>query len=316
MRTLPLTLAALLLATGCGRCGGGREAEKAARAVAVVNGEPISAEALGRELREARAGGGAGEGEQQGDLLRHRVLDDLVDRALLLQEARAKSIVVGQDQVERAFLRIRSEYPGTHFDDLLAQERLSQSELKARLKEQLTLERLFEQEVFSLVQVVDAEAERFYADHPGDFQEPERVRVLQIVVPTRDEAMLVRDRLRRNPQTFAEVARKSSIGPEGKSGGDLGYIARGTGFPEVFDACFTMPQNVVSDVIPSPYGFHLFKVVDKKPAQRRTLEQARGEIAERLAREKRAKAQADYVQALRSRAKIEVDQKALAAVNP
>ncbi len=316
MRALAVTLAALLLATGCGRCGGGREAEKAARAVAVVNGEPISAEALSRELRDARAGGGPGEGEQQGDLLRHRVLDDLVDRALLLQEARTKSILVGQDQVERAFLRIRSEYPGTHFDDLLAQERLSQSELKARLKEQLTLERLFEQEVFSLVQVVDAEAERFYADHASEFQEPERVRVLQIVVPTRDEATQIRDKLRSNPQTFADVARKSSIGPEGKNGGDLGYIARGTGFPEVFDACFTMPLNVVSDVIPSPYGFHVFKVVDRKPAQHRSLEQARGEIAERLARDKRAKAQADYVHALRGRAKIQLDQKALAAVNP
>lgn len=316
MRSLAVTLAALALALGCGRCSGGREAEKAARAVAVVNGEPISPEAVAHELREARAGGGAGEGEPQGDVLRRRVLDELVDRALLLQDAREKSILVGQDQVERAFLRVRSEYPGTHFDDLLAQERLSQSELKGRLKEQLTIERLFEQEVFSQVQVVDAEAERYYADHPSEFQEPERVRVLQIVVSTRDEAAQIREKLRRNPQTFGDVARKSSIGPEGRSGGDLGYIGRRAGFPEVFDACFAMPLNVVSDVTPSPYGFHLFKVVDRKAAQRRTLEQARGEIVERLSREKRARAQAEYVQALRARAKIQIDQKALASVNP
>ncbi len=316
MRPLSVTLAALALASGCGRCSGGREAEKAARAVAVVNGEPISAEAVARELREARAGGSAGEGAMPGDVLRRQVLDELVDRALLLQEARARSILVGQDQVERAFLRVRSDYPGTHFDDLLAQERLSQSELKARLKEQLILERLFEQEVFSQVQVVDAEAERYYADHASEFQEPERVRVLQIVVPNRDEATQVREKLRRNPQTFGEVARKSSIGPEGKNGGDLGYIGRGAGFPEVFEACFTMPQNVVSEVIPSPYGFHIFKVVDRKPAQRRTLEQARGEIAERLAREKRARAQTEYLHALRGRAKIQIDPRALSAVSP
>jgi peptidyl-prolyl cis-trans isomerase C len=309
-----LTAAALTLTLGCGRCGGSREAERAARAVAVVNGEPISAETLSRDLREARAG--AGEGEGKGDVLRRRVLDELVDRALLLQEARARSIVVGQDQVERAFLRIRAEYPGTHFDDLLAQERLSQTELKARLREQLAVERLFEDEVFPRVTVVDAEVERFYAEHTAEFQEPDRVRVSQIVVASRDEALQIREKLRRNPQTFAEVARKSSVAPEGKNGGDLGYIGRGAGFPEVFDACFTMPLNAISDVTPSPYGFHIFRVTDRKGAQRRTLEQAKGEIREKLTREKRARAQEEFLQGLRKRAKIQVDEKSLAAVTP
>ena len=317
MRAAPLIvlLAALAVASGCSRCGAStKDAASAARAVATVNGETISADALARELRDARVGTEEGGGGV--DVLRRRVLDELVDRAVLLQEARARSVVVGQDQVERAFLRIRSEYPGTHFDDLLAQERLSQTELKARLKDQLTIERLFEQEVFPRVQVVDAEIERWYADHAADYQEPERVRVMQIVVATRDEAVQIRDRLRKNPQTFADAARKSSIGPEGKDGGDLGYIGRGSGFPEVFDACFTMPLNVISDVTPSPYGFHLFKVVDKKAAHKRPLEQARGEISEKLTRERRARAQEDYVRTLRQRAKIEVDEKALSSVTP
>jgi peptidyl-prolyl cis-trans isomerase C len=315
VRAAPLTLAALLVASGCARCGAGsRDAASAARAVAVVSGESISADALARELREASVG--AGEGSEGLVVLRRRVLDELVDRAVLLQEARARSVVVGQDQVERAFLRIRADYPGTHFDDLLAQERLSQAELKARLKDQLTVERLFEQEVFPRVQVADAEIERHYADHAAEYQEPERVRVLQIVVATRDEALQLRDKLRRNPQTFGEVARKSSIAPEGKNGGDLGYIGKGSGFPEVFDACFTMPLNVISDVTPSPYGFHLFKVVDRKAAHKRTAEQARAEIAEKLTREKRARAQEEYLRTLRPRAKIQIDEKALATVTP
>jgi peptidyl-prolyl cis-trans isomerase C len=317
VRVLPLafSLVALAAASGCSRCGAStKDAASAARAVATVNGETVSADALARELRDARVGTEDGGGGV--DVLRRRILDELVDRAILLQEARARSVVVAQDQVERAFLRIRAEYPGTHFDDLLAQERLSQTELKARLRDQLTIERLFEQEVFPRIQVVDAEVERYYADHAAEYQEPERVRVAQIVVATRDEAVQIRERLRRNPQTFADVARKSSIGPEGKDGGDLGFIGRGSGFPEVFDVCFTMPLNVISEVTPSPYGFHLFKVVERKAAHRRPLEQARGEIAEKLTRERRARAQEDYVRTLRQRAKIEVDEKALASVTP
>jgi peptidyl-prolyl cis-trans isomerase C len=302
------------LAAGCARCGEEKkDAPPPPRAVALVNGEPIAADALARELREARAGEGQGDGQ---DILRRRVLDELVARSLLLQEARRRGIVIGQDQVERAFLRIRAEYPGTHFDDLLAQERLSQAELKARLKDQLTIERLFEQEVFPQVVVSDAEIDRYYGDHPQEFQEPERVRVLQIVVPTKDEANQLREKLRRNPQSFAEVARKSSVAPEGKAGGDLGFIGKGSGFPEVFDVAFTLPVNQVSDVTPSPYGFHLFKVVEKRSAVRRALADARAEIGEKLAREKRARAQEDYVKSLRERARIQIDEKALAGVTP
>jgi peptidyl-prolyl cis-trans isomerase C len=307
-------LAVTLAVAACGRCGGGAPAlAPVQRSVAVVNGEPISTAMVARELRQTRAGA---ESEGPGDVLRQRVLDDLVDRALLLQQARSRSVVVGQDQVERAFLRIRSEYPGTHFDDLLAQERLSQGELKARLRDQLTMERLFHEEVFPRVQVADAEVERWYADHAAEFQEPEKVHVLQVVVGSRDEAAQVREKLRRDPAGFAEVARRSSVAPEGKNGGDLGWIGRGAGFPEVFDACFAMPLNVVSEVTPSPYGFHLFKVVERKPASRRTLDQARAEITERLRRDKRARAQEEYLATLRSRATIQIDQAALAAVTP
>jgi peptidyl-prolyl cis-trans isomerase C len=57
-------------------------------------------------------------------------------------------------------------------------------------------------------------------------------------------------------------------------------------------------------------------VVDRKGAQKRTLDQSRAEIAEKLAREKRARAQEEYLRALRDRAKIQVDDKVLASVTP
>jgi len=309
-------IVAVALAAACGRCGGSRSdsSDPSARTVALVNGEPIAGEAVRRELSQSFGGSATVEGSIA--VARRSVLDDLIDRALLLQEARTRGIVVGEDQVERSFLRVRSEYPGSHFDDLLAKERLSHSELRARLKEQLTIEKLFHDEVFPQIRVTDPEVERYYADHVGEFQAPESVRVSQIVVGTREEAVQLRERLRREPQTFAELARRLSIAPEGQSGGDLGYIARGGGFPEVFDLCFSLPRNVISEVTPSPYGFHLFKVVDKKPAQRLTLEQVRGQVLERLEREKRARAQADYLTTLRKRAAIQIDEKALATVIP
>jgi peptidyl-prolyl cis-trans isomerase C len=166
------------------------------------------------------------------------------------------------------------------------------------------------------VQVGDAEVEAWYAGHAREMDEPERVHALQIVVRTREEAIRVREEVRRKPQAFADVARRASIGPEGKSGGDLGWFGRGQGMPEVFDACFRLAPGAVSEVIPSPFGFHVFKVVEKRPASHRSLADARPAIQQRLLREKRARAQEDYVAALRSRASIEIDKAAVAAVSP
>ena len=279
-----------------------------------MNGEPVSRAAFERELQQLRVGGGEGSGPTE--VLKSSVLDDLVARTLLLQQARARGLEVGQDQLDRAFLAIRTEYPGTAFDDLLAQERLSVADLRARLRDQLTVEKLFREEVFSRVEVPDAEVARYYAEHASEFDEPERVHARQIVVRTREEAARLREEVRRKPATFADVASRASIGPEGKRVGDLGWFGKGQGMPEVFDVCFRLSPNAVSDVVPSPFGFHVFQVLEKKSPSSRTLEQARQAITARLLRERRGKAQEDYVAALRARAKIQIDPAAVASVKP
>jgi len=302
-----------LLAPGCRSGSAGGEGPGPAP-VAVVNGEPVSRAAFERELQQLRVGGGEGSGPT--DVLKSSVLDDLVARILLLQQARARGVEVGPEQVDRAFLAIRAEYPGTAFDDLLAQERISMAELRARLRDQLTVEKLFRDEVFSRVQVSDEEVARYYAEHAAEFDEPERVHARQIVVRTREEAAKLRDDVRRKPASFAAVAGRSSIGPEARRGGDLGWFGKGQGMPEVFDVCFRMSPNAISDVVPSPFGFHVFQLLEKKPPSRRTLEQARPAIAARLLRERRARAQEDYVAALRAQAKIRIDPAAVASVKP
>lgn len=283
--------------------------------MAVVNGEPITAESLRRELELDRAGAG-GDAEGPAREARRRALDDALDRRLLLQQARARGISVPEEQVERAMLALQADYPGTYFDDLLAQEKLSAAEVRLRLREQLTLERFFAQEVFPRLGVSDEELQRYYDEHPSEFDEPERVRARQVVVRTREEAARVRDELRRRPQSFAQVARRSSVAPEGKAGGDLGYFGKGSGMPEVFEICFRLPLLQISDVIPSPYGFHVFQVTERKPAGRRPFAEARAAIREALLRQKRSRAQEEAVATLRQQARITIDEKALDALAP
>jgi peptidyl-prolyl cis-trans isomerase C len=84
----------------------------------------------------------------------------------------------------------------------------------------------------------------------------------------------------------------------------------------VFDVCFALPLQALSQVTPSPYGFHLFKVTARRPAHRRPLDEVRPLIQEKLVRAKRSRAQDEYLAALRARARIQIDEKALGAVAP
>ena len=69
-------------------------------------------------------------------------------------------------------------------------------------------------------------------------------------------------KIRRKQKTFSGLAKEYSLGPEGIQGGDLGYFEAGQ-MPEEFDDVFKLKINKISDIIRTPYGFHLFKVVGK-----------------------------------------------------
>src|SRR5262249_24735145 len=98
---------------------------------------------------------------------------------------------------------------------------------------------------------------------------------------------------------FAALARKYSE-DEGtaKSGGDLDYFARGKMVPDFDGVVFAMSTGQVSDVVKTDFGYHIVKVVDKKPSTTRTLADVRQQITEQLGSE-RAQAQAsDLAQTL------------------
>ena len=284
-----------------------------AAVVATVNGQPITALDFQKELAQARLGskglGPRSEGEFQSS--RKGELDRLIERTELLQAARQAGISPSDEDIEKALLALRSDYPGTSFDELLADEEISPADLRARIRDQLTVHKLFAENVFSRVAITEGEIEAFYAAQPHEFDHPEQVHAEQIVVKTDEEAQALRTAIK-GGASFEELARKHSLSPDGKSGGDLGWFSRGM-MPPLFDEiCFPLPTGLLSGVVSSSYGFHLFRVLDRRPAGRLSFEEAKPEIEAQLRREKNAKAEAAFVGQLRAKAQLSVDEAAVA----
>lgn len=149
------------------------------------------------------------------------------------------------------------------------------------------------------------EVARYYEEHLQEFTHPERVRLRQILTQDRAAAEAARREIAAGAP-FAEVARRLSNGPRADAGGYQGELARGDLPPSFADLIFSLKPGEVSPVVPAEYGFHLFQVIEREPAQRVPLAAAREEILARLRQQNADQLLRSLVQAARSRYNVKV----------
>lgn len=283
--------------------------------VATVNGEMIKRADFERLLsREAQAMEGNGpRTPEQVEPYKQALLETLIDRALLLQAAAAAGVTVTTEEVDRRVLALSSEYPAGTFDEALSKSQTSRAALTRSTREQLTIEKLLTAEVHARVAVTETQIRGYFEEHVADFTEPEQVHAQQIVVKGLDEAKRVQNLLWQGKK-FPDLARRYSLSPDARVGGDLGFFARGTMPPTFDEVVFKLNVGGTSEVVSTEYGFHLFRVLEKKPARKRDLVEVRALIEERMLATLRSDAQRAYVAALRAKATIVTNDEALALV--
>ena len=225
----------------------------------------------------------------------------------------ASNVTVTTEEVDRRVLALSSEYPAESFDAALTQSQTTRAELTRSTKARLLIEKLFERDVLARVAVPEEAIRRYYDEHPDEFQEAEQVHAMQIVVASPDDAKRIQGQLFAGKK-FPDLARRYSLSADGKVGGDLGFFARGVMPPQFDEAVFKLGVGQVSDVVSTDYGFHVFKVVEKKPARKRELHEVRPGIEQKMLAQLREEGQKDYVKALRAKAEIKVNDQVLLTV--
>ncbi|WP_224363470.1 peptidylprolyl isomerase [Hyalangium versicolor] len=318
MRSFPLTssllLALVLGAAGAVGCNKPPQQETDDSVVATVNGEVLSRAEFEQELsRELSFAEAPERTPEEIEPAKRALVDTLVMRMLLLQEAKLQNLTVTPEEVDRQMLRLTGDYPTDSFSDALAQGQLSLSELRARESQRLIIEKLFSQHVYSRVAVTEEELRAYFAAHEADFQEPEQVHAAQLVVKGLDEAKRVQAQLK-SGKKFADLARRYSLSADAKVGGDLGFFPRGQMPPAFDEVVFNMRPGQVSDVVSTEYGYHLFKVIEFKPGRKRDFTEVRSHVEARLVKAKQAEAQEAFEKELREKAKIWVNESALQVI--
>jgi peptidyl-prolyl cis-trans isomerase C len=269
------------------------------RIVATVNGDPITLAEF--QERFSRAGFKT---DREAELeVKEDFLNRLIERKMLLREAQRKRIKITLSEINKRIDALRDEH-GKDVQEALAGLGVDFEKWKSDIWEDMMIERLIGREVNRHVSVSPSDVRRYYTAHSQEFEKPEQVHARQIVVVTEGEARAVMEHLQQK-KDFASVARAKSTAPEAEKGGDLGYFARGE-MPAEFDVVFSLPVGGISGIVKSPYGFHIFKLEDRRGAGKLNIDEAYREIAEKLKREKEDARYKQWLKELRSRTKFEV----------
>jgi peptidyl-prolyl cis-trans isomerase C len=238
--------------------------------------------------------------------LQRSFLVQLIDRELIHGEARRLNIALTEADVEAALQGYRQDYPGSSFEEMLAERGLTLEAWREELKESLIMEKLLGQAVYSMVSVSDEEVAAYFKANRDQFDRPEQVRARQIVVADEAEGQEVLGMLRQE-RSFAEVAAEYSLSPDAEQGGDLGFFGRGEMPPEFDAIVFDLPVKRLSDLVKSEYGYHIFLVEKKRKAKRLNKKEASEEIRAILEGRKKEEVYLAWLQDMRARAVISVD---------
>lgn len=223
--------------------------------------------------------------EEQAVKIKKDILEQIIKERILLVAANKSGITVDENEFKTDLDSFKSGYTETTFNKMLELKGISYNDWVAKKRNKYIAQKLIEKEVIDKMNLDPAEIKKYYNEHINEFSHLEQVRARHILVSSWDEAEAI-DKELNEGGNFAAIAKNKSISPERWNGGDLGYFSRGT-FPEIFDRmCFNMPVGETSQVVKSEYGYHIFKVVDKRGPVRETLEEATPSIVNELKRQR------------------------------
>jgi len=263
-----------------GQAGAGLKRSAEETVLAEVNGTPIFEKDIEERIELP---GHPDQAYALNKTVRQRVLRNLINETLLLQEAERRKM----DQ------------------DAAIQERVKRYEKK------LILEKLKNSLRNSASRVGGEEIAAYYKTHQEQFNIPPVLKLRQIVVSDPVTAKNLHDKLTKDDGSFAEMARRYSVDAATKGrGGLIGLYRKGTREKSFEDAVYGIKKPMqFAPVFQTEQGYHIVQLLERREGISRSLEQVKPIIVRRIAVEKEKKLLDDLLVKLKEKAKIRIVKK-------
>lgn len=249
---------------------------------------------------------------------RKALLDRLIEDLILRQEARRLGIVVREEELTATIQQAlaKRNLSIDTLQEALIKDGTNYEKYREATRSDMIKSRILQREIRPRVSVTNEEIGAFYQEHRDEYEGKLRVRLLMIALPVpagSDEAAQAAQRTKaesilkriRAGEYFEALANENSMG-QGRSGGDIGYVEKGSMNPIIEEVAFNLKPGEVSGVIETPQGFYIIRALDKRGGGNLSLKATRAEIEEQLFIEKIEKKYMEWLAEKRQKAHIEI----------
>lgn len=241
-------------------------------------------------------------GKAQEKQLRDASLNVLITEELLRQEARKEGITASGAEIDAKIAQVKKMFPDQkQFDQVLKDQGITEAELRTKASEQIMAEKMLKK-VTGKITVSDKELRSFYEKNKASMTEPAQKHWRQIVVKDKAKAEALLSQLK-DGAGFAKLAKANSTDAGSKNnGGDLGP---GVDLPpDVAPAVQDVKVNGFSDVVKSADGYHIYQLIEMKPARQKSFAEVKSQIKAYLVQNKQRAKFTAWLDALKKKAKI------------
>jgi len=296
------------------------QAETLDRIVAVVNGEIILYSELQEQVRQVikmspdlNVEDPARRAKVEREVLQQMIRDRLAD-----QEIQRLKIVVNQREVDEAIEGIKQEnrFTEAQFDYLIQQQGMTRQQFRQQIKREMERSRLVDRVLKSKTIVTPEQIDAYLKEDQSGFGEKRRLAIIMLPYPEGADkqkveqvdklALDVISRLKAG-EDFSKIAKQYSKGPAAEDGGDLGYFSTDELAPQIEAATHGLKPNEMTDLLKTPSGYIIMKVVDiQREKQAVADSNAREKARKQLLQKEMDRKFQDWVRDLESRSFIQI----------
>src|SRR5262245_17912844 len=210
--------------------------------------------------------------------LQKNMTNEIIAELLIKDRADRLNLTVSGDELKDAISRLMSQYgmkTEAEFEDSLRKSGMTRSDMEARLRDTILMNKVFGHELRGREELNDKELRERYDREKEHYRLPERAHLREIVIlrpenPSHVEAARARANetvQRSKSEDFAKLASTVSESGTKAKGGDLGEVARGELLPDLDKAVFNSPAGTVLGPLESKSAWHIIKVESRLPSE-------------------------------------------------
>jgi foldase protein PrsA len=230
---------------------------------------------------------------------------EMIRRALMEDQATKLGIELEVDAVKTRVEDEKRKVGADRFEQDLRQQGLTETDYEEMVHSELLIEAIGAR-IASEVKVTKDEALSFYLTHKELFGRSLMIHAAHIVVDTQGEAELALDEAKKGE--FATVAQQVSTDFDTRSsGGDMGWLEKGSMDPEFEKAAFGLKSGQLSGVVKTADGYEIIKVLERREASIPSFEECWQEALKTTESRRQEETFSDWLRTVYANARVDAD---------